>query len=294
MPAPALLRLVRWPGVITAAADAATASLLFPCTAAKTASVVGAAALLYAGGVVLDDAVDAERDGALHPERPIPRGEVSRGAALVLGALLLGAGVGAAAFAGEDALRAYAAIAGAVLLYDFALKRAAIAGVLGIGLCRGGSVLAAALSSPSFAQLLAERPGRALLVPLPWFLHGAAVTAASLLEESPRARRLLPLAAVGVLLPAVLAFPLLAHPGASQEGLALVAAAVLTLSLGRVLATAPAREGKAVAGALVREGVFAFLLLDATVLALRGRAWESGAAMALWLVLRFALAGKRS
>lgn len=298
MPAPALalapLRLVRWPGVITAAADAAAASLLFPCTVAKTVSVASAAALLYAGGVVLDDAVDADRDRTLHPDRPIPRGEVSRGAALVLGALLLGAGVGAAALAGEDALRAYAAVAGAVLLYDFALKHVGVLGVLGIGLCRGGSVLAAALSSPSFAQLLAERPGRALLVPLPWLLHGAGVTAASLLEESPRARTLLPFAAVGVLLPAVLAFPLLSYPGEAHEGLALVAAAVLTLALGRVLAGAPGREGKAVAGALVREGVFGFLLLDAAILALRGRAWEAGAAMALWAVLRFALSRERS
>jgi len=290
----ALLRLVRWPGVLTAAADAATASVLFPCGPARAAAVTAAAGLLYAGGVVLNDAADAERDRLLHPERPIPRGEVSRGAALLLGTALLGAGIGAAAFAGEDSLRAFAAVAGAVLLYDFLLKRRAAAGVLGMALCRGGSVLAAALSGPHFGEILREQPGRALLVPLPWFLHGAAVTAASLLEESRRARGLLPVAAAGMLLPAALAFPLLQIEGEMHAGLAIAAAAVLTLLLGRAVAAAGAGDGPARPGILVREGVFAFLLLDATVLALRGRAVESGAALALWAAARWALARRRS
>ena len=294
MAGPALLRLVRWPGVLTAAADAATASLLFPCGPLRTAAVTGAAALIYAGGTVLNDAADADRDRSLHPERPLPRGEASRGAALVFGAVLLGAGVGAAAFAGEASLRAFAAVAGAVLLYDFLLKRWGAAGVVGMGLCRGGSVLAAALSSPGFGDILREQPGRALLVPLPWFLHGAAVTAASLLEESPRARRLLPAAAAGILLPVALAFPLLQVPHEMAAGPAIAAAAILTLFLGRAVTNATTGEGPARAWIVVREGVFAFLLLDATVLALRGRAVESAVAIALWAVARWVLVSRRS
>ena len=44
----------------------------------------------------------------------------------------------------------------------------------------------------------------------------------------------------------------------------------------------------------MREGVFAFLLLDAIVLAVRGRAWESAAAMAVWLGSRWLLSKRRS
>lgn len=294
MPAPPLLRLVRWPGTLTAAADAAAVSAVFFCTLPATLSVAAAAALLYAGGVVLNDAADADRDRTLHPGRPIPSGAAGRGAALGFGFALLLAGVAASLPAGKAAAIGYGGVAAAILLYDFLLKRWGPAGVLGMGLCRGGSVLAAALSSPAFEERLLAVPGRALLVPLPWLLMGAAVTAASLLEESPRRRALLPAAAAGILLPVALSFPLLAAEGEPGVGLAIAPAAILTFALGRSLAAPGAPDGPAAAGAVVREGVFGFLLLDSAVLALFGLGTASVAAIALWIALRLLLAGRRS
>jgi 4-hydroxybenzoate polyprenyltransferase len=280
--------------VITAAADAGTASLLFYCTPGRTAAVVAAASLVYAGGAALNDAADAERDRALHPGRPVPSGAVGRRAAAAFGAALLAAGVGAAAFAGAASLGAYAGVAALAAAYDLLLKRWGPAGVLAMGLCRGGSVLAAALSSPAFADRLDGAPGRALLLPLPWLLQGAAVTAASLLEESPRGRALAPFAAAGVLLPTALVFALLPEPGAAGAGFAIAAAALLTFSLGRALVRPSGDRPGAAASAVVREGVFGFLLLDAAVLGVRGRWWESAGAIAVWIGLRLALAGRRS
>ncbi len=285
---------MRWPGVLTAAADAAAVSLMFPCGPARTASVAAAAGLLYAGGVVLNDVADAARDRTLHPARPLPSGAVGRGAAAAFGGLLLLAAVGAGFLAGPPSGAAFAAVAAAVLAYDLLLKRVGVLGVLGMGLCRGGSVLAAALSSPFIAGLLEDRPLRALLVPLPWFLHGAAVTAASLLEESPRRRALLPAAAAGILLPTALVFPLLSVPGTAGLAAALAAAALLAFSLGRALAGGREADGPASAGRLVREGVFGFLLLDAAALGVRGLWPEACAAMLAWGILRAALAGRRS
>jgi hypothetical protein len=291
-----LLRLVRWPGVITAAADAATASALFYCTFGRSASVAAAAALVYAGGAVLNDVADAERDRTLHPGRPIPSGAVGRRAAAILASVLLVAGVGLAALAGAASAAVYAGVAAAAVAYDLLLKRWGPAGVLAMGLCRGGSVLAAALSSPAFQDRLEGDPGRALLLPLPWLLQGAAVTAASLLEESPRARSLAPAAAAGVLLPTalVIAFVAAPVPGESSPGLAIAAAALLTFVLGRALVAAPGDRPAASAGAVVREGVFGFLLLDAAVLATRGIERGALGAIGAWIVLRFALASRRS
>jgi 4-hydroxybenzoate polyprenyltransferase len=280
--------------VITAAADAAAASALFYCTPGKTAAVTAAAALVYAGGVVLNDAADADRDRTLHPDRPIPRGTVSRRGAFLFAAALLAAGIGTAALAGVPSLAAFAGVTAVAAAYDLLLKRWGLAGAVAVGLCRGGSVLGAALSSPSFADLLAGAPSRALLVPLPWLLHGTAVTAASLLEESPRARALAPAAAAGVLLPAALAFPLLAVPGSPATGIAVASACLLALSLGLAVARVRAAAAPAPAGAIVREGVFGFLLLDAVVLGVRGAPLPAGVALGLWAVLRLALAGKRS
>ncbi len=293
MAASALLRLVRWPGVLTAAADSAAVSVLFFCTPAKTTAVTAAAALLYAGGVVLNDAADAARDRTLHPDRPVPSGAVGRGAACAFGLFLLASGIGAALFAGTASFLAYAGVAAAVLAYDLLLKRWGPAGVLGMGLCRGGSVLAAALSSPAYEETLRAVPSRALLIPLPWLLMGAAVTAASLMEDSPRRRALLPAAAAGILLPTALAFPLLAAGDQPGVGFAIAPAAFLTFALGRSLVAARP-EGGPPAAAVVREGVFGFLLLDAAVLALRGHGPESGAALALWAGLRLLLADRRS
>jgi 4-hydroxybenzoate polyprenyltransferase len=57
------------------------------------APLVAASACLYAAGMVLNDAFDAELDVRERPERPIPSGRIHRRTAFLVGWGLLGAGI---------------------------------------------------------------------------------------------------------------------------------------------------------------------------------------------------------
>lgn len=95
----------------------------------------GAACLMYVGGSWLNDAMDATRDAALAPGRPIPSGRVSRFRVTLLGVLALAAGL-ALAFATSLAAGVVASgLAVAILLYD-ALHHRTPAATLLMGACR--------------------------------------------------------------------------------------------------------------------------------------------------------------
>jgi len=291
----ALLRLVRWPGVLTASADAFTAAWLFTgCATPHLFAVCAAAALIYAGGVVLNDVADAGRDRALHPERPLPSGTVSRGAAAVFGSVLIVAGIGVSAVAGMASLMAFTAVAIAVVAYDFALKKVGIGGAIGMGLCRGGSALAAALASPSFRDMVEAVPAQSVKLALPWFLLAVAVTAASLLEESVRRRSLAHWAAAGMAAAPALGAVILATHGDPSTALAVLPWLLFVGALGARVAPIRRDNTPLAMGMLVREGVFGFLLLDATVLAARGHFAMAAGMTALWALLRWVLRTRRS
>ena len=111
---------------------------------ALVAAVALALSLAHLGGAALNDAYDAPLDALLRPRRPIPSGELPRGAALALGygalagfvfsavvlALPLGARGGAAA-AGIALV-----LAGTVVLYDTAHAGNPAAPAL-LAVCRG-------------------------------------------------------------------------------------------------------------------------------------------------------------
>src|SRR6202051_4400451 len=59
-----------------------------------------ASACLYCGGMVWNDYFDREQDRRERPQRPIPSGQVSLGAAVRLGVMLLLGGVALAGLAG--------------------------------------------------------------------------------------------------------------------------------------------------------------------------------------------------
>jgi hypothetical protein len=86
------LELVRAPNILTAPADVgmglAVSGAAFDGSAVL---LLGASALAYAGGMALNDAVDAPLDAVERPERVIPSGRISRPAAFGLGGGLLGA-----------------------------------------------------------------------------------------------------------------------------------------------------------------------------------------------------------
>jgi hypothetical protein len=85
-------RVSNLPTVVTnvLAAAALTGAPLAPVPLAAT---LLAGALFYVGGMVLNDAFDAEVDARERPARPIPSGRAARGAVFALGFALLGAGL---------------------------------------------------------------------------------------------------------------------------------------------------------------------------------------------------------
>lgn len=146
------LQLMRPANVVTALADVlagfaasgAIASFSAPSEYSAVTTLTWlliATAALYAGGVVFNDVFDAELDSIERPERPIPAGQVSRGAAASFGAVLLTGGVLAAlqvsAFSGLLA----AAVALTAIAYDAYGKHFEWLGPLNMGACRGLNLL---------------------------------------------------------------------------------------------------------------------------------------------------------
>lgn len=78
---------------------------------------------VLAGGYVLNDVCDLAVDRVNRPDRPLPRGEISRGAALAWSAGLIAAGLLLAAGAGVPYLGALATVAAVLVLYNVFSKR---------------------------------------------------------------------------------------------------------------------------------------------------------------------------
>jgi 4-hydroxybenzoate polyprenyltransferase len=96
---------------------------------------------LYSGGIVLNDAFDADVDAQERPERPIPSGRASRQGAFILGSTLLSIGVLAASQVSHLSAILAASIATAAVLYDAFGKHHAVFGPLNMGVCRGVNLL---------------------------------------------------------------------------------------------------------------------------------------------------------
>jgi 4-hydroxybenzoate polyprenyltransferase len=93
---------------------------------------------LYGGGVVLNDVFDADLDAVERPERPIPRGVVSKWAATMLGIVLLGIGIlSAARVSWVPSGLIATAIAFFSVVYDKWGKHQLVLGPVNMGLCRG-------------------------------------------------------------------------------------------------------------------------------------------------------------
>jgi 4-hydroxybenzoate polyprenyltransferase len=138
-------------------------------------SLLGATAMLYSGGMVLNDWFDYAVDLQERPTRPLPSGRIPRRHALIFGTGLLTGGVVMAAFAGPTAFYLALAIAVLVLLYDAVLKRTAI-GTLVMGGCRYLNWL--------LGLSLQPLSGSSLALPIPIFLYVVSLTLLSREEES--------------------------------------------------------------------------------------------------------------
>lgn len=143
----AFLSLTRPANLVTAVADvlAGMAIAGYFADPAPDAAPVGWLCLatvgLYGGGVVFNDVFDAELDAVERPERPIPSGVVSKGAASALGGALLLVGVGTSFLVNKTAGLLAIGIAVASLVYDRFGKHNKLLGPLNMGLCRGLNLL---------------------------------------------------------------------------------------------------------------------------------------------------------
>jgi hypothetical protein len=112
-----------------------------------------AGSLFYTGGMLLNDAFDAEIDSRERPERPIPSGRVSRAAVLGTGFGLLFAGIATLAAlvvlghsaSGVRVIWAGLFTAAAVIAYDLWHKGRPLSPVI-MGLCRAGLYAMAGLA----------------------------------------------------------------------------------------------------------------------------------------------------
>lgn len=104
---------------------------------------------LYGGGVVFNDVFDAELDAKERPERPIPSGRASLPGAILLGSLLLTAGVMAALQVSWFSAVLAGIIASAALCYDAIAKHHFLLGPINMGFCRGGNWLLGVSAIPA-------------------------------------------------------------------------------------------------------------------------------------------------
>jgi 4-hydroxybenzoate polyprenyltransferase len=293
------LRLIRWPGAVTAAVNAMTGFLVARGGARTTreeaiaaCAVAAAGAIVYAGGVVLNDVADADRDATLHPERPIPSGAVSRASASTFGLALLACGaVLAALLGGAAAGAAMAAAALAAYVYDFGAKRSRVAGALVLGLARSANAVAGCLAAvaPAMAQQRLEQP----LVAIYAFAvlgYTAMLTYASTFEERTPSRAAAASFAVALFVCAALPWAAFTAAWKFAPAIAYFPLAATLL----VAARSASEPGGPGMGLVVRTAVFGFLLADSAWLFGVGR-YDPGFALILAYVgMRFALARARS
>jgi 4-hydroxybenzoate polyprenyltransferase len=111
------------------------------------------ASAFYTGGMFLNDAFDEPYDRSARPERPIPRGDVTRREAFTVGGALLAFGVLMIA-PGAQAMLLGAALAGAIVFYDARHKGQPFAPLV-MGACRGLVYLIAATMAGAIGRAAA-------------------------------------------------------------------------------------------------------------------------------------------
>ncbi len=97
--------------------------------------LLGASSSLYLAGMVFNDVFDRETDARERPKRPIPSGRVSVRGAVILGGILVAAGLGLAGAAGMSSLIVAGLLTAAVFLYDGLFKSTPLGPVV-MGSCR--------------------------------------------------------------------------------------------------------------------------------------------------------------
>lgn len=145
----ALVELAR-PGNAAMAAVGALVGALVAVEAVPwrpVALAAGATALVTAGGNALNDAADRRVDRAAHPERPIPSGRASAGAAVALAAACFALALPMAWAAAPRVFLLVVAAEAGLLGYEGAWKARGLVGNAVVGLLVGATVVAGGLAA---------------------------------------------------------------------------------------------------------------------------------------------------
>ena len=145
----AYLQLIRLPTVFTAMADILLGYVLTHRVIVgpegwddptKFFGLLASSCCLYLAGMIFNDVFDRKQDAVERPSRPIPSGRVPLVSAMVLGTVLMIAGVAAAATVTRVSLQVAGLLVVAILAYDGVLKRTPLAPIA-MGLCRALNVM---------------------------------------------------------------------------------------------------------------------------------------------------------
>ena len=272
----AALRLMRPANVVTAYAD-----ILAGYAAAAVSNPSGLATLLvattglYAGGVVLNDVFDADLDAIERPERPIPRGAISRKVASWVGGCLLALGATAAFVCSPVSGVIALGIATAVLVYDSAGKHHAILGPFNMGLCRGLNLL---LGLSLGLPLHAQRTPLALVTLC--YIAGVTVLSRGEVEGGTRAAAVLS----GVWLSlSVLVLTILSARNPRGILYAAPFLALLLMPIAPPFARAFQTLDQGSIRRAVRTGVLSLIILDSALAAFFGHIWYGICVLALYV-----------
>lgn len=270
-----LAELVRLPALVSIPGDAWAGAASSGWS--RGWAMPAASALLYLGGMALNDWSDRDLDAIERPERPIPSGRVDPETALALAGGLLAGGVAVATVVGGRRAAGVALpLAAAVVVYDRVAKDTPAGPVL-MAACRGLDVAMGASGGDRAAALPAVAAAGA---------HALGVTQLSRHEvhgaAGPSARAAIALAVAAAALAQV---PPWRRPPDASAWLARLAAAVgAARYLGQVLAgyraAVDAPDDPTVVQGAVGAGVMANTGLQASLLAGAG-AWLPAAATAV-------------
>ena len=270
----AWLQLIRLPNLFTAAADVA-AGFLFTRAVFVSGDVlsmsllIAASVSLYAAGVVLNDVFDSALDEKERPERPIPSGRISLGAARAAGWGLLALGLALAVIVsvltGDVRPGSVAFVLALVIVfYDGVLKKTPV-GPVAMGACRGLNLLLGMSLSPDAWGA----PHYLIVAAMTVYVMGITWFARTEAEQSHRGQLLI--SAVVIVLGLLLLEPL---PRWSEDTVVLLKQeparwTLLLTALGALigfrLVRAIADPSPALVQAAVRHGILSLIVLDAAI-----------------------------
>lgn len=201
------LKLIRAAGLVTVAADLATAVVvavyaseglslkilikrLVEFSGWHAVWVVVASMLLYCTGMIWNDIADVERDRVLHPQRPLPSGRINLVSAYIAGLVTAGGALLAAAFGdhsgGGHGFFACGVVLSLIFLYNLVTKDIPWLGSVTMGLVRAShAVFALLLLGPDYlkmAVLAHTQSGQMFVLAYPLIL-GVYITGLTLLSE---------------------------------------------------------------------------------------------------------------